>query len=141
LTHLKATLGDFYHVGALVPSSPFLAKALTRPIRDQSRGPWRILEVGPGGGPMTKHILKQLKPGDVFDVVEINHTFARRLDETMLAEARRKMPDVTIRMHEAPIEEAPLEGNYDLIVSSLPLNNFPADLVRTILRRFRELLA
>jgi len=36
------------------------------------RGPSRILEVGPGTGPVTKKILDHLQPGDQFDAVEIN---------------------------------------------------------------------
>ena len=113
---------------------------MTREVRE-ARGPRRILEVGPGEGPMTRQIVRALHEGDVFDVVEINPVFAEKVERTILAPARGRIPGARLRMHCSPIQTAPLEGNYDFVVSSLPMNNFEPQLVRDILTRMRSLLA
>src|SRR3954465_10114467 len=64
--------------GSLLPSSRFLARALVSELR-QPRGPWRILEVGPGTGSVTREILRFLGPHDRFDAVEINSHFVQML--------------------------------------------------------------
>ena len=44
-------------------------------------------------------------------------------------------------MHVCPIQEFKADQPYDIIISGLPLNNFPSELVRQIFQRFFELLA
>src|SRR5436309_3304214 len=82
-----------YHTtGSVWPSSRRLALALTRPMR-QARGPRRILEVGPGTGAVTAEIVRNLRPGDRFDIVEINPAFVAILERRFIEEpafARRK---------------------------------------------------
>src|SRR6185312_11129733 len=60
----------FHTTGAILPSSRFLARALVRPMRGP-RPPWRILEVGPGTGSVTREIARRMLPGDRLDAVEI----------------------------------------------------------------------
>jgi len=116
-----------------------LAKAMTSHIASLD-GKRRILEVGPGTGPFTKAILRKLRAGDHFDLVEINQTFCRKLEKDVLAPYRARHPQVTVRLHCAPIEDADLAGPYDAIVCGLPFNNFPPKLVRQIFRRMFALL-
>lgn len=106
----------------------------------QLAGERRVLEVGPGTGPFTKAILRKLRAGDRFDLVEINPTFCRKLEKSVLAPYRERHPSVAVHLHCAPIEDAPVEGPYDLIVCGLPFNNFPPKLMRSIFRRMFELL-
>jgi phosphatidylethanolamine/phosphatidyl-N-methylethanolamine N-methyltransferase len=141
LVFMKQLLRDFRNTGALLPSSPRLAQAMTRSIRRRSRGPMRVLEVGPGTGPITRELLKAMRSGDELHVVEINPSFSRRLEERLLAPFRAARPDVRVVLHCCPIEAAPLEGRFDSIVCSLPFNNFPPPLVRRIFRQLLELLA
>lgn len=139
LDFLSQAFRDFKHTGSLWPSSPWLAKAMTRPISRIS-GSRRILEVGPGTGPFTKQILRKLRAGDHFDLVELNPQFCRKLERDVLSKYRPRHPDVEVRLHCAPIEEADLGGSYDVIVCGLPFNNFPPKLMRRIFRRLFELL-
>lgn len=103
-------------------------------------GPRRVLEVGPGTGPFTKAILRKLRAGDQFDLVEINENFCRTLEKKLLGPYRGKHPKVKVGLHCAPIEEAKLDGPYDVIVCGLPFNNFPPKLMRQIFRRMFALL-
>jgi phospholipid N-methyltransferase len=139
LDFLTEAVRNFRHTGAVWPSSPILARAMTRSIAEVE-GPRRILEVGPGTGPFTKAILRRLRAGDRFDLVEINDAFCRKLERDILKPYRARHPKVEVVLHNAPIEEAELAGPYDRIVCGLPFNNFPPKLVRAIFRRMFALL-
>lgn len=136
---LSQALSDLRRTGSVWPSSPILARAMTKSI-GRVEGPRRILEVGPGTGPFTRAILRKLRAGDHFDLVEINEKFCRLLEKDVLAKYRQRHPGVEVRLHCAPIEEAELSGPYDTIVCGLPFNNFPPKLMRQIFRRMFALL-
>ncbi len=127
-------------VGTICPSSPMLARALAQSVIETS-SPKRVLEVGPGTGPMTKEILRALRPGDEFDVVELSSEFCHELEARILAPWRRRAPGVRITLHNAAIQEADLDAaSYDCVVCGLPFNNFDHELVESIMRRMLELL-
>ncbi|MFZ9882327.1 MAG: class I SAM-dependent methyltransferase, partial [Phycisphaerales bacterium] len=107
---------------------------------ERLEGRRRILEVGPGTGPFTRAILRRLRAGDQFDLVEINEKFCRNLERDILAKYRPRHPQVKVELHCMPIEKADLGGGYDLIVCGLPFNNFPPKLMRQIFRRMFALL-
>jgi phospholipid N-methyltransferase len=130
---------QYYTTGSIMPSSRALARAMTRPMR-QCQGPRRILEVGPGTGAVTSEIVRQLRPGDEFDIVEINADFAAFLGQRFSEEPdfRRRRQQTRI-MHQ-PLQEVPGEHEYDFMISGLPLNNFSLDLVEDIFRSYERLL-
>ena len=136
---VREAFRDIRHTGRVWPSSPALAKAMTRGLGDL-RGKRRVLEVGPGTGPFTERILRGLRDGDHFDIVELNEAFCADLERRLLVPHRRRKPRTSVALHQAPIQEAPLEGPYDLIVCGLPFNNFSPTLVRSIFRRMMSLL-
>jgi phospholipid N-methyltransferase len=130
---------NFHDTGAVLPSGPFLARALARPVRELP-GPARILEVGPGTGAVTCAIARRLRPGDRLDAVEINPTFARWLERRIATEPRFAASRDRITVLNAPVEQLPGESVYDLIISGLPLNNFTATEVRSAFHAFQRLL-
>lgn len=136
---VREAFRDIRNTGSVWPSSPALAKAMTRGLSDL-RGSRRVLEVGPGTGPFTERVLKNLRDGDHFDIVEMNEAFCRDLEKRLLVPHRRRRPGVKVALHAAAIEKAELQGPYDLIVCGLPFNNFPPALVRSIFRRMMSLL-
>jgi len=136
---LTEAIRNFRNTGSVWPSSPLLAKTMTSTI-GRIEGSRRVLEVGPGTGPFTKAILKKLRAGDQFDLVEINQTFCRKLERDLLKPYRAQHAGVHVKLHCAPIEDADLAGPYDVIVCGLPFNNFPPQLMRQIFRRMFALL-
>jgi len=126
--------------GAIGPSSRFLARTLARPFERHS-GPARVLEVGPGTGPVTRRILKLLKPGDHFDMVELNQTFVDVLKRRFEEDPEFQAHAGRVTIHHLPIQEFQAEAPYDYIISGLPFTNFPPDLVRDIFGVFFQLLA
>lgn len=137
---LKQSITNFRHTGALCPSGRLLAREMTRSIREHE-GPRRLLEVGPGSGSFTRPILDCLRPGDRFDIVEINPEFCQKLEEKALYDFRKSNPDIEVHLHRCPIESANIPGDYDHIVCGLPFNNFEPSLVRSIFRQMLDLLA
>lgn len=125
-------LRRFETTGAIAPSSRFLARALTRPLRERSE-PIRVLEVGPGTGAVTRAIVRHIKPGDRFDLVEINERFAARLKERFAADPHYRQVADRADVHVCPLQEFAPGDPYDVIVSGLPFNNFPASLVEELL--------
>jgi len=129
----------YRNTGSILPSSRGLARALVSPFRRRP-GPARVLEVGPGTGAVTAEILRQLRPGDRLDMVEINPHFVEVLRHRFEAEPlwRSRRPQTELML--APLQEVPGTGVYDYLISGLPLNNFPVSLVREIFQAYRRLL-
>ena len=140
---MKQTLRDHFEffrqfreryetTGAVMPSSRFLARALTKPLREL-QAPRRILEVGPGTGAVTKAIVRQVREGDTFDLVEINPDFAGLLQDRFENDDAWRHAREVAEIHVCPLQEFSPDQPYDAIVSGLPFNNFPATLVEELL--------
>ncbi len=71
----------------------------------------------------------KLQDGDVFHIVELSKDFSEAVESTLLQPFREKHKKIEVVLHNAPIEDAKLEGEYDTIVCGLPFNNFPLELV------------
>jgi phospholipid N-methyltransferase len=138
-TFWRESRRHFRTTGALLPSSRFLARALTSPLA-AFRPPCRILEVGPGTGSVTRVVLRHLSPGDQLDCVELNEHFVERLRLCLRHDRRFIALSHQVRVIHSPVEELPGEAQYDYIISGLPLNNFPVSLVRDIFKAYSRLL-
>lgn len=121
-------------VGAVWPSSKGLCRAMVEPVVTGQNGPLRVLEVGPGVGPVTAELVQRLIPGDTLDVVELNPEFCEILIERFGASFF--VPTV----HNVSILDFNPAYRYHHIVSGLPLANFPADMVEAIYRQLFSLL-
>ena len=130
----------FETTGAIAPSSRFLARAMTGPMARRDR-PGRILEIGPGTGAVTQRIVRLLRPEDRFDLVELNETFAGLLRDRFVSDPHYRAAADRSAVHVCPIQEFVATEPYDVIISGLPLNNFPAELVRSIFETYFKLLA
>ena len=71
----------FETTGSIAPSSRFLAKSMVRFLAKRGTESIRVLEIGPGTGPVTEKIIPLLQPGDKFDLVELNESFVTILKE------------------------------------------------------------
>jgi phosphatidylethanolamine/phosphatidyl-N-methylethanolamine N-methyltransferase len=128
----------FHSTGAVLPSGPRLCRALARYVAGDGQ-PRRVLEVGPGTGVVTHEIIAQLGPRDTLDIVELNDRFVAALRQRLQHEQHWQAVADRVQIHHMPVEQLSAEQPYDAIVSGLPLNNFPADLVRSLLAHFERL--
>ena len=130
---------QYHTTGSILPSSRALARAMTRPMR-QAMSPRRILEIGPGTGAVTAEIVRQLRPGDQLDIVEINADFVAFLGQRFAEEPDFQRRRSQSRIMHCPLQEVPGEQVYDFMISGLPLNNFSLDLVEDIYKSYERLL-
>lgn len=130
----------FETTGAIAPSSRFLAKSMTHFLAQRGTEPVRVLEIGPGTGPVTDRIVRLLRPGDRFDLVELNESFVEILNNRFQSDPVWTAVAGLSEIHQQPVQEFAPDEKYDFVISGLPLNNFPADLVETISNAYFELL-
>jgi phosphatidylethanolamine/phosphatidyl-N-methylethanolamine N-methyltransferase len=150
---------QYHTTGALMPSGRALSRALARFVRegdaalpnkgsngapaqldDASRGR-RILEVGPGTGAVTGQIIQAMRPTDRLDLVERNDQFVAQLRSRLSEDPAFAPMTDCITLHHASVEDLPEGFPFDLIISGLPLNNFPVEVVDSLLGKSRRLLA
>lgn len=115
-------------IGALSPSSSFLAKKMIAPIQFQNTK--CIVEFGPGTGVFTHKILENLPLDAKLLAFEINPVFIEEL------EAIKDNRLVIINDSAEKIEDYLTKYNFssaDYIVSSLPFAMIPDDVVHRIL--------
>lgn len=90
---------------------------------------------------MTDSIIARLGPADRLDLVELNPRFAAVLRDRLQQDLAWQQVAPRIRVLEMPVENIDNDGNYDVIVSGLPLNNFPTEQVGQIFEHFHRLAA
>jgi phospholipid N-methyltransferase len=124
---------NHYTTGAILPSGRRLAAALTRFVAAPAARPRRILEVGPGTGAVTSRLVAALGPDDRLDLVELNPSFVACLRRRFQDEPAFRAVAARSRVLHASVESLAGQPKYDLLVSGLPLNNFPpADVQRLL---------
>lgn len=132
---LKRYLGKPEVVGAVAPSSSALAAALCEPYRRHAR-PARVLEVGAGTGPVTRHLGRLLKPTDELDICEVEPEFLDILEHEVLT-SREFTPAVEagrVKLLRMPVQEITHVDHYDFVISGLPLTAFKLRDVRDVFR-------
>jgi phospholipid N-methyltransferase len=114
--------------GAVAPSSKFLAQNVVKPLQSvinlDASPPVNILEIGPGTGALTREIVKQLRPADSLDVVELQEPFFQIIKNKYQAE------NVEIYLND--FMKFQPEKRYGFIFSSLPYDNMPPQIIRKI---------
>jgi len=122
-------------VGAIAESSPFVAKKIVTPLKkDLSKQSRCICEIGAGMGALTERIVKELREGDVLDVVELDPAYVEVL--------RKKFNNnPQVRIHQADILtwQAPCK-QYDFIIASLPMLVMETAFVQELLKKYKELI-
>lgn len=129
LTFVRQLLAHQKTTGAVQPSSRYLARAMAAPLRRAgaaSSDPLDILEIGPGTGAVTRGLVEAMRPGDRLDCYEINPEFAGYLKARVRDDPAFRHVRDGIEVVCAPAEELPGDARYDLVVCSVPFNNFDA---------------
>lgn len=134
---------DFRNVGAIAPSSRWLASALAGGLAAHAPSatePRRLLEVGPGTGVVTAALAAVMGPADTLLIVEQNAAFAAYLEQRIAHDLPFRAARNRIHVRHASVLTLAPEPAFHGIVSSLPFNNFTPDEVERFLELFRRLL-
>jgi len=100
-------------IGAIAPSSPFLAKLMTKEIKND----FQVLELGPGSGAFTGAILKCLNSPSQLVLIE--------QDSGMAKKCRKRFPEIQLHETDAALFLAKDDQLYDTIVSGIPFAAIP----------------
>ena len=115
-------------IASFAPSSRFLARMILKGIDYENAK--CIVELGAGTGPITKELIRRVKPHTKLIVVERDPDFCRRL--------RNRFPNTDIVEGDAAHIDVLLRDRgitqVDTIVSGLPLPSFPDQVREDILR-------
>ncbi len=130
---LREVLLRPHQLGAIVPSSSRLARAMVAPLRYRSHA--LIVEAGAGTGSITRAILQYLPPNGQLYAFEVNPKFCRYL--------QKRFADSRLHIINQPVETMleVLPGRPTAIISSLPLMLFSERKRRMYLALFAEVLA
>lgn len=120
--------------GSLVPGSRALGRALAQDIPKDR--PVRILEAGPGTGPITEAVIEAAALGSFLQLVEVNPVFCKTLRQRYLERPQK----IGIQLFEGFLQDLPETEPFDILVSSLPHNNFEVADLRTLFAAYRSLL-
>ncbi len=110
-------------IGSVAASSRSLGRLVARDITPEMA----VLELGPGSGALTSHVLAKLKTPQQLTLVESDEEFVRVCTE--------RFPDSDVRHMDAEILLKNSPGRYDAIVSGIPFAALPA---KTRQRMFQE---
>ncbi|WP_344415061.1 class I SAM-dependent methyltransferase [Amycolatopsis minnesotensis] len=121
-----------FRTGAIAPSSPRLAEAMTTGIGlERAR---TVVELGPGTGVFTDAVLRRLAPGARLVAVEVNPRLAADL------RARYAGLPVTVVEGSAEVLADHVDGPIDAVVSGLPWTAMPGHLQRRVLGQITSVL-
>ncbi len=131
---LRSWITKPLQVGAVSPSSRFLARVIASYVDPKETG--KIIEIGPGTGPVTKALLARGIAPERLILVEYDPAFVNLL--------RHQFPGVTVIQGDAYALGETLQGFVDepvtAIVSSLPLMTRPMTQRQAFIRQGLALL-
>jgi phosphatidylethanolamine/phosphatidyl-N-methylethanolamine N-methyltransferase len=128
-------------VGAILPSSDRLAKAIVRQIPITASNQKRyILEVGPGTGVFSEKIIKRMNPEDELHLVEFDPDFCKQLRAKFAHIPNVKIFEGSI-IDFNPQEHMKMskDKKYEFLVSGLPFNAFQKGFVEKVLNKYEAI--
>ena len=132
---LRRWLANPLKVGALLPSSPALARLVARQVR--RRPDQYVVELGAGTGSVTKVLLDSGIPADRLLVVEI--------DKALVAFLRREVPEARIVQGDATklAELLPPDavGRVGTVISGIPMVTVPLEIQQRMVDSWFSVLA
>jgi phospholipid N-methyltransferase len=138
-TFLTQFLRNYETTGSVIPSGRALGRALCRYVGD-GRVAQKILEAGPGTGAVTGCIIDRMRHEDELWMVELNPMFAAHLRATFNHKPAFRNAADRCHLIEGSVQQLGQEGQFDLVISGLPLNNFSTADVQNILEAYAKLL-
>lgn len=135
---LREFFSEFEATGSLFPSSRWAAEGLIHPLKGP-RTPRKVIEVGPGSGPVTVHILEQMLDGDELVLCEINPRFMQALKENLKNNPNYLKHKDRVSFFEGPVQNLEPGLKFDVIVCAIPFLNLDAPIVAEIFAKLKDI--
>jgi phosphatidylethanolamine/phosphatidyl-N-methylethanolamine N-methyltransferase len=123
-------------VGSMIPSSRFLARKMLESVDFEKEKV--IVELGPGNGVFTRKLIEEMAPDAQLFVFELNETFYSALRSEITDKRVHLIHDSAEKIGEY-LEKAGCD-HADVVISSLPLANFPSVLKQKVLSECQRVL-
>lgn len=125
-----------HQIGAVFPSSRFLVKKMLRPVDFENSN--TILELGPGNGPVTKEILRQMKSDAELFIFETNREFYEFISG--IADARKIVFHESAEKISITLKHHGFFRQADTVISSIPLALLPSAVSKKIVQEVFDIL-
>ncbi len=129
---LKEFLSSPSTIGAISPSSQFLAKAMVKNI-DFSKAKY-IIEYGSGFGVFTEHIIENMNNKSTLILIEFNYKFYRFLSKKYINNKNVLVIHDSAENLEIILKEKKIY-KIDLVFSGLPFSSFPVQMTENIFNK------
>lgn len=122
-------------VGSCAPSSKYVTKEIVQCLDIKKDRPLRILEVGSGTGVCTREITNHLSGKKyTLHAIEVNSAFAQAL--------KKEFKDNSyVTVYQTDITKWQPVGQYDVIVSTLPFNLLPPEIIVKVITSYKKWIA
>ena len=131
---VKVALGDFTHVAAIFPSSPWATRSVVRNIPAAARA---IVEYGPGGGAVTRQILRRLARDARLVAIELNTQFVTDLKGLQAEDARLEIHHGDVQEMSSRLRDLVPHGA-DAVISGIPFSFLSHEQRQEIVRNTRS---
>jgi phospholipid N-methyltransferase len=127
-------------IGSLFPSSINLARSMYSPNPEvDSKN--RILEVGSGSGVISEFIYRNLSKNDSLSIVELNTRLSQITNQRLLRTSNETGSSNSFKIINDDILNCNFSGEkFDVVVCSLPFNNFDSEKVEEIFAHLSTLV-
>jgi phospholipid N-methyltransferase len=137
LVFVRESIRQFKNIGAIAPSSPYLAGRMTAPIK--SRSGLVIVELGAGTGSFTKTALLTLPQNGRLLAFESNPILADKLAQNIHDKRLSIVCADAVNLHKELLQRGITKADY--IISGLPLGNMSRQVRARILSEIELCLA
>lgn len=132
-TFLRAFLKNPRSMGSIIPSSRYLAQTIVE-LSGHAQSNW-VVELGPGTGILTRHLLESGLDSKRLILIEKQASMVKFL--------KKEYPDIMVIHGDAANLHQLLENYHDkvdLIISSLPFNSLPKNTGEAIINEIHHIL-
>lgn len=137
---LQHSLANYKTVGAVHPTSARAARAMAAELIRRDGAPTRVLEIGPGVGPITAQIVKAMGPEDTLTCVELMPEYAEVLRRRFADEPDFRRVAGRSEVITGDVRELAEDAEFDVVIASVPFNTLGEETTRGIFEVIRRVL-
>lgn len=137
---LQHSLANFTTVGAVQPTSARAARAMAAELIRRGDVPTRVLEIGPGVGPITDQIVRAMGPQDTLTCVELLPEYAEVLRQRFIDDPEFRRVADRSEVIQGDVRALAEGAEFDVVIASVPFNTLGEDTTRAIFEVIRRVL-
>lgn len=137
---LQHGLANYQTVGAVRPTSPPAARAMAAELIRRAGAPTRVLEIGPGVGPITEQIVKAMGPESTLTCVELMAPYADILRQRFATEPDFQRVADRAEVITGDVRDLAEGAEFDVVIASVPFTTLGEETTRGIFEVIQRVL-